>query len=163
MAKREENLAKNTVLFAIGNLGSKLLQIVLVPFYTRFMSDTQYGTVDLLQSMASLLMPIFSLTIAEGVFRYAMDKDYDKSTVLSVGIVVTAIGSMILCFGGWGVSCSMDVTLVWLVVAKTITQFHNQENRGEQIGQRITQHIASHAPIQLCNEKDIEQQNTGRH
>ena len=121
MAKREENLAKNTVLFAIGNLGSKLLQIVLVPFYTRFMSDTQYGTVDLLQSMASLLMPIFSLTIAEGVFRYAMDKDYDKSTVLSVGIVVTAIGSMILCFGGWGVSCSMDVTLVWLVVANTIT------------------------------------------
>lgn len=121
MAKREENLAKNTMLFAIGNFGSKLLQIILVPFYTRFMTDAQYGTVDLLQSMVSLLMPVISLTIAEGVFRYAMEKEYDKSAVLSVGIVVTAIGSVVLCLGGWGVSFFMDITLVWLVVANTIT------------------------------------------
>lgn len=121
MAKREENLAKNTMLFAIGNFGSKLLQIILVPFYTRFMTDAQYGTVDLLQSMVSLLMPIISLTIAEGVFRYAMEKEYDKSAVLSVGIVVTTIGSVVLCLGGWGVSFFMDATLVWLVVANTIT------------------------------------------
>lgn len=121
MAKREENLAKNTMLFAIGNFGSKLLQIVLVPFYTRYMSDAQYGTVDLMQSVVSLLMPVISLTIAEGVFRYAMEKEYDKSAVLSVGLVVTAAGSAVLCLGGWGVTFFMEANLVWLVVANTIT------------------------------------------
>ena len=121
MSKREENLAKNTLLFAIGNFGSKLLQIILVPFYTRFMTDAQYGTVDLLQAIVSLLIPVASLTIAESVFRYAMDKKCDKTSVLSVGIVITAIGSVILCLGGWAFSLFEEPIFVWLVVANTIT------------------------------------------
>lgn len=121
MAKREENLAKNTLLFALGNFGSKLLQIILVPFYTRFMTDAQYGTVDLLQAVVSLLVPIASLTIYESVFRYAMEKEYDKNAVLSVGVVVTIFSTILLCLGGCAASFLAPAGLVWLVIANTIT------------------------------------------
>lgn len=121
MAKREDNLAKNTLQFALGNFGSKLLQIILVPFYTRFMTDAQYGTVDLLQAVVSLLLPVASLTIYESVFRYAMEKEYDKTAVLSVGVVITAVSAVVLCLGGSVLSFVGPATYIWLVVANTIT------------------------------------------
>lgn len=119
MANREENLAKNTLLFALGNFGSKLLQIILVPFYTRVMTDTQYGTVDLLQAIVSLLIPVASLAIYESVFRYAMEQDKDKNAVLSVGMAVTAIGTLVMCLCGGILSAWLPAGYVWLVIANT--------------------------------------------
>ena len=134
MANREEKLAKNTFIFAIGSLGSKLIQIILVPFYTRILTSEQYGTADVLQAMVSLLIPIAGLAIYESVFRYVMDKDYDKVSVLSVGILVTAVGTAVLCVGGVALTCfetgilnvmsrliGFDVSglFIWLVIANT--------------------------------------------
>lgn len=120
MANREEKLAKNTILFAAGNFGSKLLQIILVPFYTRVMSDAQYGTVDLLQAIVSLLLPIASLAIYESVFRYAMEKEYDKNAVLSVGLLISLVGAVVLCAGGGVVCVFAPASYVWLVIANSI-------------------------------------------
>lgn len=120
MAGRKENLVKNTALFAIGNLGSKLLQIVLVPYYTRVMTSAEFGTADILQAIVSLLVPIFSLTIYEGVFRYAMEKEYDKTSVFSTGVVVSLVGSLLLIIGGFIGASFMPEAYVWLVVANTI-------------------------------------------
>ena len=78
MANREEKLAKNTLVFALGSLGSKMIQIILVPFYTRVLSSVQYGTADVLQAMVSFLIPFAGLAIYESVFRYAMDEECDK-------------------------------------------------------------------------------------
>lgn len=123
MTNRNENLVKNVILFAIGNIGSKILQIILVPVYTRVMSSAEYGTVDVMQAIVSLLIPIFSFTIYEAVFRYAMDKDYNKRDVFSSGIVISAIGSILLCFGGLIARNFIEPTFVWLVVANTILGF----------------------------------------
>ena len=79
MADRKMNLAKNTAMFALGNLGSKLLQIFLVPYYTRAMSESEFGTADVLQAVVALLLPVLSLTIYDAVFRYAMENDYNKN------------------------------------------------------------------------------------
>ena len=134
MANREEKLAKNTLIFAIGSLGSKMIQIILVPFYTRILTSAQYGTADVLQAMVSLLIPIAGLAIYESVFRYAMDKDCDKVAVLSVGILITGVGTAVLCAGGVALTCfgggmleSMSRLIgfeipglfVWLVIANT--------------------------------------------
>lgn len=121
MANRNETLVKNTLLFAIGNFGSKLLQVILVPFYTRYMADAEFGTTDLLQAVVSLLVPIFSMTIAESVFRYAMEKEYDKTAVLSTGFFVNLIGMAILCVCGAVLSVAMPIEYMWLVILNTVT------------------------------------------
>lgn len=123
MSSRNENLIKNVLLFAIGNIGSKLLQIILVPIYTRVMSSAEYGTVDIMQSIVSLLIPIFSFTIYEAVFRYAMEKEYDKKAIFSTGIVVSAIGGILLCLCGSIATLFIDPIFVWLVVANTFFGF----------------------------------------
>lgn len=119
METRETHLIKNTLIFALGNFGSKILQIALVPFYTRVMTSSEYGVVDILQALVALLLPIISIAIYEAVFRYAMDKEYDKYAVLSVGISINAIGNLIMVLLGIGFMQIFDPTYVWLVIINT--------------------------------------------
>ena len=120
MGDRKESLVKNTALFALGNLGSKMLQIILVPYYTRVMTSAEFGITDVLQAIVALLMPIFSLTIYEGVFRFAMERHYDQKSVFSTGVLVSVLGSAILLLVGVVCSPFVPRQYVWLVVANTI-------------------------------------------
>lgn len=87
-----KRLFSNSIIFAIGNLGSKLIIIFLVPFYTYFLSTQEYGIVDLLTTTINMLLPIVSLSIFEAVLRFTMDKDSNSRQVLTNGMVVTTLG-----------------------------------------------------------------------
>ncbi|MFT8929658.1 MAG: polysaccharide biosynthesis C-terminal domain-containing protein [Sporolactobacillus sp.] len=94
---RYRKLALNSIIFAIGNLGSKLVGLFLVPLYTFFLTKQQYGSVDLLTTTYSLLLPIVTLSIHEAVLRFTMDKDYSKTAVLNNGLMLVLIGYSV----GW--------------------------------------------------------------
>ncbi|MCF7623646.1 MULTISPECIES: oligosaccharide flippase family protein [Bacillaceae] len=87
-----KKLVNNSLIFAVGNLGTKLIVFFLVPLYTYYLTKTEFGMVDLLTSTLSFLMPIFSLCIFDSVLRFAMDNNYDKQAVLANSLVVTFIG-----------------------------------------------------------------------
>lgn len=87
-----KTLFSNSIIFAIGNLGSKLIIIFLVPFYTYFLSTQEYGTVDLLTTTVNMLLPVISLSIFDAVLRFTMDKTNDHKKVLTNGVVVTTLG-----------------------------------------------------------------------
>lgn len=91
-----KKLINNFIVFLTGSFGSKLLQFLLIPLYTSILSPQEYGTVDVLQTVSMLLIPIFSLTIAESVFRYGMEDAFDKKEVFSIGLSITGIGSALL-------------------------------------------------------------------
>ncbi len=121
--QREKKLIKNILIFAAGNLGSKMLQFLLIPFYTNVLSTAEYGTVDLIQTGGMLLAPIFSLTIAESVFRYGMDHASNKKEVFSIGISTVSMGSLILVFIGMCVSkirLPISNSIIWLIIGYTI-------------------------------------------
>lgn len=72
-------LFANTLVFAIGQFGSKLLVLLLVPLYTAALSPDEYGTVDLIAQTANILIPIFSLSAADAALRFGLDtKCQDK-------------------------------------------------------------------------------------
>ena len=120
---RNSSLIKNIAIFAIGSVGSKMLQFLLLPFYTRVLSDAQYGTVDVLQSISTLLLPILSLTIFDAVFRFAMDGITKKEAAFTVGMLTVTIGSAVLIIGGGILTAFVDFkTYIWLIVFYTIAQ-----------------------------------------
>lgn len=90
-----KKLIGNSFIFAIGNLGSKLISIILVPLYTYYLTTSEYGTVDLITTTTSLLLPIVSLSIFDAVLRFAMDKKQPTDVVFTNAIVVTGLGSLI--------------------------------------------------------------------
>lgn len=64
----------DTLIFTVGNLGSKLITIIMVPLYTYTLNTTEYGTVDLITNTISLFLPIATLAIGEALLRFIMLK-----------------------------------------------------------------------------------------
>lgn len=99
MDKKNKSLIKNIGLFTIGSFGSKILSFLLVPLYTAVLSTSEYGTMDLITSTASLLTPILLLSIFDATLRFGMDPEYKKEDVLSTSINIAIKGSLILVIG----------------------------------------------------------------
>ena len=92
-SNRKKYLAKNTALFALNSVGTKMITFFLVPIYTAALSTSDYGTADLVSTIATVLVPIMTLNIGEAVMRFSLDENADYNKIMSVGIVV-AIASM---------------------------------------------------------------------
>lgn len=93
-----KKLINNSIIFAIGNMGSKVITFVMLPLYTYALSTEEYGTVDLLLTTISLLLPIVGLSVFESVLRFAMEKNRDPESVFSNSMYVTLLSSLLLLF-----------------------------------------------------------------
>lgn len=67
-------LVSNSVIFAIGNFSSKLITVIMLPFYTSYLSQSDYGQIDLMITTIALLLPLLTLNIVEAVIRFSLDK-----------------------------------------------------------------------------------------
>ena len=63
---KENRLVKNVILYTIGNLGSKVLVMLIVPIYTHYMNPAEIGYYDLIVTLAGLICPVIMLSIHEG-------------------------------------------------------------------------------------------------
>ena len=90
-----KKLSGNILLFSISSLGHKILAFLLIPLYTSFLSPEQYGTIDLIGSTVSLLLPLFTLNISEAVMRFTIE-DKDNDNYLTLGLKTIFTGTLIL-------------------------------------------------------------------
>lgn len=98
MSSREGKLFKNTLIITIGKICTQLISFFLLPLYTAVLSTKEYGTVDLLNTLVSLLLPIVTFQVEQAAFRELIEarKELDKkkkiisSTVFSVIIQCVA-------------------------------------------------------------------------
>ena len=95
MDSRYMRLLKDTGVFAIGNLGSKIILFLLVPLYTNFMTTEEYGTSDLVFTIAQLIVPFTSLVIFDAVQRFGLSKYEQAENVLLCGFFICGIGSIV--------------------------------------------------------------------
>lgn len=91
-----KKLWNNSLIFAIGSLGVKLISLFLLPLYTFYLTPSEFGTVDLMTVTATLVIPILTLSISNSILRFVMDKNYDKEAVLINSLVVSFMGVLIL-------------------------------------------------------------------
>lgn len=93
--KKYKNLFNNSLLFAIGNLGSKFIVFIMLPLYTSRMLPSAFGMVDVITTTAALLLPVVSLSVFDAVLRFSMEKETDYTTLYSNSIRITQIGTII--------------------------------------------------------------------
>ncbi len=91
-----KKLLGDTAIFAIGNLGSKFLNFLLVPFYTYYLTTSEYGTVDLILINVNLLFPVLTFSVYDAVLRFIMDRVNDNKSVVTNGFLVTFIGVILI-------------------------------------------------------------------
>lgn len=130
-----KKLVGNSFIFAVGNLGSKLISFVLVPLYTYYLTTQEYGKVDLVTTTVSLLIPIVSGGISVAVLRFALDKDVDKKSVVTNATIIAIIGIVItaLCYPLLAMTGAFDQILLafmFLLAFQVFTQIIAQFARG---------------------------------
>lgn len=94
MNKKFKSLFKDTLIFALGSFGSKVILFFLVPLYTNFLTTEEYGIADLVFTTSQLIIPIVSIAIYEAVIRFGLSKDQNPAEVLKVGLTIGALGTL---------------------------------------------------------------------
>lgn len=92
MEKRSVKLLSNTLIFTVGKFVSKIIVILMLPFYTSYLSSAEYSTADLITNLCNLLIPIACLGVSEGIFREAASSSEDKEAFFTNGFLLMLIG-----------------------------------------------------------------------
>ena len=128
---------KDIGVYAIGNIGSKLITFLMVPLYTYFVPNkSDFGYYDVCLSMCFLLIPFVTLQMRDGAFRFLLDCDDETRrqrivtfvgrsmlTTLSLSAVAAFVMSLTTNIGYLGYSFA-------LLVAMSLQEVYSQVFRG---------------------------------
>ena len=100
---RESRLLKNTAVIGIGVACTKGISFFLLPLYTALLSTKEYGIVDLVTILVTLITYTLTLQFEQGIFRFLVEsrnsvektKKYISTTLIAVSISLL-IGILIL-------------------------------------------------------------------
>lgn len=98
---KEKELIKNTGIIFFGKFCTQFLSFLLLPIYTNYLTTSDYGYVDLIQTYVALLIPIILLRLDSSVFRYLIDErsnDKEKNKTISTSMFFMLIQIVLFCF-----------------------------------------------------------------
>lgn len=133
----KKKFAKDFGIYAIGNIGSKLVTFMLVPLYTYFITNpADFGYYDICMTIAFCLVPVVSLQFTEGSFRFLINEKsaQSRSAVITYVWVTLIRNSVILLLLGIVIDCIVDIRFLSYIVlfgiSQTFFDVHLQIARG---------------------------------
>lgn len=113
MEDNQQNRGKKFVrdlgIYAVGNLGSKLITFLLVPLYTYFIAEADYGYYDLCLTVIFMMSPLVSMQLFDGSYRFLMDTVAgDPEGERQRKAIVTFVYKALVC------NTLIAIALVWL-------------------------------------------------
>ena len=81
---REKKLIKNTLIITIGTICTKMITFFLLPLYTGVLTTEEYGTVDLLNTLIFLMIPLITLQTEHAVFSQLIEVRNNKNKISQI-------------------------------------------------------------------------------
>lgn len=90
---------KDSAIYGIGGILARAVSLLLLPFYTRVLSPTDYGVVDLLVTFGALVNLTVALEISQGLARYVPEaaSGSERAEWASTGLWFTLVA--LIAFG----------------------------------------------------------------
>lgn len=87
---RFQELTKKTAIITIGRISTQFVSFLLLPLYTHILSTEEYGVVDYALVIVSMIIPLCTLMIEQGVFRHLLsaNNDAEYRQIISNGFFV---------------------------------------------------------------------------
>lgn len=98
--KQYKNLFINTIIFGFGIFSSKILVFLLLPFYTRVLTNAQYGLIDIVMQTSNLIVPIITFGIGNAIIRFGLDNSHNKNDVFNIGLNSILFGFLLFVLFG---------------------------------------------------------------
>ena len=114
MLTKIKSTAKNSVIYGIGNLSTKLIGLILLPLYTKVFPLDEFGKLAMLETTSQVLIALFGLSLYSAYFRWYWDEEYikkQKSLFFSILIFLSAL-SLLMVLGLNGASSSLATFLL---------------------------------------------------
>lgn len=115
--------AKSAVVYTLSTLFSRGLAIISVPIFTRIMSTSEMGVVNLYNSWYSIISSIATLSLTSGGYIVALKEFTDKrdeyqSSVLSLTSIIALAITLIFAINPpfWSQALGLPIHLMWLMV-----------------------------------------------
>lgn len=135
MQSREKKILKNSLIFTVGNLGSKVFSYVMVLVYTYYISSAELGYYDIVLTTISLLQPVVLLSFDEGIYRWLIDAEERNIKKIISTCVKTILCSTLFAVAIFGIlnlklNLQYAVDIVFLFVSALIYQLVLNAVRG---------------------------------
>lgn len=155
MSKSKE-LAKNTLIIFTSKVFTQLISFFLLPLYTKVLPTENYGLLDLITTYTALAIPILSLQLEMGAFRYLIDNRKNqsrKSTIITSSLTLSLFTTLIFSLLFFVITKFIKIpyeSFVWFSIIPTLfSSFTLQIARG--LGDTINYSIGS----ALCGTSNI--------
>lgn len=116
---RKAALLQNTLIFAIGNFGSKVLVLLLLPFCTFYIDPSGMGTYDLIYSVVEVLKPIAMLALPESLYRWLLDDNQNKGETIATWLrlfVCALLISSVVFWAAWSYFLFENSVIIYLMI-----------------------------------------------
>jgi O-antigen/teichoic acid export membrane protein len=116
-----KRLGKHSVIYGLGGLVSRILAVILLPLYTRYLSPSDYGKVETLIALTTVLGILLAMGITSAFFRFYFDSSEAEQRLLVVRtsfwftMGMATIGLVI------GLAFSSEIAL-WLFGSRSTTE-----------------------------------------
>ena len=135
MDSRYKKLGKNTVLVFMGTAGSKLITLLMLPYYTRMLSTAAYGISDLVYTYSSIMLSVVTCCIADAIFIFPKNADEDgRKRYFTSGIVFSVVSFALWAtitgiVGGFGGEGTISKYAWWIygLTLSTFIQYYMQQ------------------------------------
>lgn len=94
-----QRLLKNTALYFIGTLATRLLNFLFLPLYTDRIAAGDYGYYNFVYSMLSVAMPSLFFMVWDVFLRFSLDEKTDEGRDRVAANVLLATGALFLAYG----------------------------------------------------------------
>lgn len=82
MISKLKHTFKQSFIYSLGNLATKVVGLILLPLYTSYLSTAQYGVLALLETTSLFIVVVFSANISNAMMRWWADaRDADNKKV----------------------------------------------------------------------------------
>ena len=116
---RSSKFLKDIGIYAIGNLGSKIITFLMLPLYTHYVAPADYGYYNICLTVVLLLLPFTTLQLRDGAFRFLLDTESDeKRKTIVTGTYKTLISNLLFWIGAAIIiSLVSNIAYFWYTVA----------------------------------------------
>lgn len=100
---KSKALLNNTIIYGIGNFGSKILSFGLLPLYSYFLTKEEFGYYDLIITSIALLVPLITLQLSDAIFRWLIIPNKDENHIFDTitnGFIIVLFNILIISFLG---------------------------------------------------------------
>lgn len=118
---------RNMGFYFVGTFATKLLQLIFIPIYTKFLSTETIGDYSVIMVSVSLAIPLLFQSIWEGSFRFSIEAQDDGRMVLATSskycFVLMACYSIIFIVVSWVIDLKFAIYILLFGIGQILVQY----------------------------------------